>query len=314
MAAPPRVSIITATYNRSRALSCAIRSVRAQTDSNWEHVIVGDACTDDTAAIVAGFDDRRIRFENLPTNAGEQSVPNNYGVAQARGRYLAFLNHDDLWLPDHLARLLGSLEASSADIVFPYIALVLPKEGPILADVSRSGRYEPHVAIPASAWVLRAAVAERVGPWKSFRDCHQVPSQNWLYRAWQAGCRIELVPTVTIMIFPSGLRKGSYVGNQAEEQQLYMDRIEMSASFREDLLTEIAVTQALEGANALSTTAVGPYLVRAMRNAFRRAASFVGLPPAAAKMALRLRRPGWIIHDLRKTRGLHAIDSKGSDR
>ena len=305
----PRVSIVTATYNRSAALACAIRSLRAQSETDWEQLVIGDACTDDTAGVVAGFGDPRISFENLSSNAGEQSVPNNHGVARARGRYLAFLNHDDLWLPDHLAQLTTALEARGADLVFPYIALVLPDGRPVLADVSRSGRYEPHVAIPASAWVMRASLADEIGPWQSFRESHQVPSQRWLYRAFKAGCTIELVPVVTVMIFPSGLRRDSYLGNSAHEQQRYLEQIGSTSAFRERLLTDIAVSQALEGAATLSTTAVRPYLIRAARNAFRHAASVLGVPPTAAKMAMRFRSRGWVIHDLRKRRGLPALDS-----
>jgi hypothetical protein len=204
----------------------------------------------------------------------------------------------------------ASLEAGEADLVFPYVAVVAPQHGPVLGDVTRTGRYAPHVFIPASSWVMRSSLASELGPWKSFRECYQAPSQNWLYRASRAGYVVALVPVLTVMIFPSGLRKGSYAGNQADEQLRYVDRIETEANFREQLLTDIAATQALEGAGALSTTAVRPYLVRAGRNAFRHMASFVGVPPAAAKIAMKLHRRGWLIHDLRKTRGLPALDSE----
>jgi GT2 family glycosyltransferase len=60
--------------------------VRAQTRSDWELIVVGDACTDDTADVVATFPDPRIRFVNLPENVGEQSGPNNEGVRLGHGR------------------------------------------------------------------------------------------------------------------------------------------------------------------------------------------------------------------------------------
>ena len=101
----PRVSVVTATYNRSHILRHSIASVIAQRLTDWELIVVGDACTDDTADVVASFDDPRIRYHALAANVGEQSGPNNEGVALARGEMIAFLNHDDLWLPDHLALL-----------------------------------------------------------------------------------------------------------------------------------------------------------------------------------------------------------------
>jgi hypothetical protein len=120
------------------------------------------------------------------------------------------------------------------------------------------------------------------------------------------------VPVLTLMVFPSGFRPNSYIGNVAGEQQRFVEEIESVPDFRERLLTDIAVNQALEGAGALSATAVGPYFVRASRNAFRRATSFFGIPPMAARMMLRLRPRGWHIDELRETRGLPPVDTKRS--
>ena len=93
----PTVSVVVATYNRANVLRFSIEAALRSSASDWEMIVVGDACTDHTADVVASFDDPRISFVNLPVNAGEQSIPNNEGVRRARGRYVAFLNHDDLW-------------------------------------------------------------------------------------------------------------------------------------------------------------------------------------------------------------------------
>src|SRR5262249_37890681 len=61
----PRVSILTATYNRSNVLRLVGETVRRQTVSEWEWIVVGDACTDNTADVVTSFGDPRIRFVNL---------------------------------------------------------------------------------------------------------------------------------------------------------------------------------------------------------------------------------------------------------
>src|SRR5579862_4006212 len=122
----PTVSIVVATYNRSNVLALAIESARAQTVEDWEMVVVGDACTDDTAEVVHSFKDTRIRFVNLSENWGEQSRPNNEGEARSQGRYVSFLNHDDLWFPDHLERTLAALEAGDAGMVFSVVGLVEP--------------------------------------------------------------------------------------------------------------------------------------------------------------------------------------------
>src|SRR5436190_14713221 len=117
--AGPAISVIIATYNRSGALVCAIESVLRQTFTDWELIIVGDGCTDDTAEIVARYveADPRVRFVNLARNWGEQSAPNNVGRRLARAPLIAYLSHDDLWLPHHLKACSEALAATRADLV-----------------------------------------------------------------------------------------------------------------------------------------------------------------------------------------------------
>ncbi|HET9886333.1 MAG TPA: glycosyltransferase family 2 protein [bacterium] len=100
---PPVVSIITPAHNSERFLSETIRSVLAQTFSNWEMIIVDDVSTDSTPDLARGFaeEDSRIRVVRLPSSAGAGGA-RNAGMDAARGRYLAFLDSDDLWLPQKL--------------------------------------------------------------------------------------------------------------------------------------------------------------------------------------------------------------------
>ena len=73
----------------------------------FELLIVGDHCTDDTAELVAPFLSERVRWLNLPARTGNQSGPNTAGIAAARGRYVAYCGHDDIWAPGHVSALLG---------------------------------------------------------------------------------------------------------------------------------------------------------------------------------------------------------------
>src|SRR3954470_16607752 len=115
----PAISVIIATYNRSRALACAIESVLRQTFTDWELLVVGDGCTDDTVETVAEYmrRDVRVRFINLERNWGEQSGPNNVGRTLARAPLIAYLSHDDLWLPHHLKACSEVLAVTRADLV-----------------------------------------------------------------------------------------------------------------------------------------------------------------------------------------------------
>src|SRR3954453_5561675 len=101
----PRVTIITATYNYSSVLRYAIKSALEQTFQDFEHWIIGDGCTDDSDEVVRSFNDPRLHWHNLPENVGSQFAPNNKGLELARGEYIAYLGHDDIWHPSHLAKL-----------------------------------------------------------------------------------------------------------------------------------------------------------------------------------------------------------------
>ncbi|MEL7342884.1 MAG: glycosyltransferase family A protein, partial [Bacteroidota bacterium] len=103
MSTSPLVSVIIPTYNYSSVLRCAIESVLLQTMTDFELWVIGDGCTDNSEQVVSDFKDPRIFWHNLPQNTGDQSTPNNWALDHARGDYIAYLGHDDLWLPNHLA-------------------------------------------------------------------------------------------------------------------------------------------------------------------------------------------------------------------
>lgn len=104
-------SIIIPTHNRARLLPRAIDSVLAQTDDDWELIVVDDGSTDNTKAVVSKYTDARIRYV-YQTNR-ELNGARNTGVRHAQGQYTGFLDDDDELLPDHLARLKYSIEKTN---------------------------------------------------------------------------------------------------------------------------------------------------------------------------------------------------------
>jgi glycosyltransferase involved in cell wall biosynthesis len=292
-----------ATYNRSRVLQHSIASVIDQRFTGWELIVVDDASTDDTATVVAGFGDSRIRYHRLPVNVGEQSGPNNAGVGVARGELIAFLNHDDLWFSDHLDTLVSAIDRTEADLVFSLTAMVIPGHRHVLAAFTPSGRYEPRTFVPASAWVFRRSLSDHAGPWRSHRECYQAPSQDWLYRASRGGADARLVEALTVLALPSGYRPGSYASADDSENAGYR-RAMSDPCFRERILTEIVLGQAAGDSYALSRTAVISYIARGTRNAAAAALSAAGLAPAALRLFLTSRRRGHLIDGLRQIRGL----------
>lgn len=98
------VSIIMPSYNTANYISDSIHSVLNQTYNNWELIIVDDCSTDGTDEIVASFlSDPRIKYFKNETNSGA-AVTRNRALREAKGKWIAFLDSDDLWMPDKLKK------------------------------------------------------------------------------------------------------------------------------------------------------------------------------------------------------------------
>lgn len=107
----PAVSVIIPTYNRMESLAKAINSVLAQTFTDFELLICDDGSTDNTAGLVAGIHDPRIRWLAGP-HSGKPAIPRNRGMQRSRGTWIALLDSDDEWHPDKLEKQLNMLAAS----------------------------------------------------------------------------------------------------------------------------------------------------------------------------------------------------------
>jgi len=113
----PTISAIIPTYQRAGLVGRAIDSALSQSAAPLEVIVVDDGSTDDTAARLAEYGDRIVRLRQ--DNAGGAAA-RNLGVHHARGEWVAFCDSDDLWLPDHLARIGAAIEATgaAADVYF----------------------------------------------------------------------------------------------------------------------------------------------------------------------------------------------------
>ncbi len=107
------VSIITPSYNTARYIAETINSVLRQTYSNWEMIIVDDCSTDNTDEIVKPYlSDKRIRYLKNEKNSGA-AVSRNKALREARGKWVAFLDSDDLWFPNKLEKQIHFMESNS---------------------------------------------------------------------------------------------------------------------------------------------------------------------------------------------------------
>jgi len=301
----PRLSIITATFDRSDVLGCAIECVLYQTFSDWEYIIVGDACTDDTAAVVASYDDPRIRFVNRETNFGEQSAPNNNGFALSSGEFIAYLNHDDLWFPDHLATLLTYIEETQADLVYS-LPFSIDRNGlSFMGRTNQELRYDPTHFLVASLWLARRSLIEAMGGWRSAREIHAVsPSQDLLTRAWQHGKDLRCCPRITALFLPSGGRPSSHNERDNRQHVALLAKLR-EPGFREELLTAHAV-QASNVIEDLRLENAG--IKRRFNDKVDRLLARLHIRPDALRNRLARRRKGYWVDYIRGVRGLPPLD------
>jgi hypothetical protein len=210
----PLVSIPIPTYHSPDTLcDRALASVLAQTHRNWEAIVVGDHCTDDTEERVQAIGDPRIRFCNLPARENDPadpwerwavkgSVPRSKGIELARGRWIAPLSHDDAWDPGHLETLLVAARERRAEVAYSrmrvrYVGGPSCQPSSIGAWPPKLGQFGWQSAIFNGAlrflrYDRTCALASEPNDW------------NLARRAWEAGVRFHHLDreTATLYVYP----------------------------------------------------------------------------------------------------------------
>jgi glycosyltransferase involved in cell wall biosynthesis len=222
----PQVTVIIATYNRSRLLGCALASLLGQTHSDFEAWIVGDACTDESAQVVASFGDTRLHWTNLAARVGHQSGPNNEGLRRAAAPLVAYLGHDDLWFPWHLQTLTEVVAREGADFAYGGVVFVGP-EGPREAYGDTKVTAQVSVA-PPSGWLHRRAIADRCGPWREPSEEVTGIDVGFQARAFLAGFRFAGSRNMSVLKFPSPWWQ-TYARETDLPQETYLARLRTDA-------------------------------------------------------------------------------------
>lgn len=148
MSAAPVVSVIMAAYNGADLLPATLATLQKQTFADFEVIVVDDCSTDQTREVLRAWPDPRVRMIALARNGGPVRARNR-AFAEARGRYIAALDQDDLCLPDRFARQVAYLDANPQTVLLASATEVL--EGARLLP-------SPHVAHTTPAllrWLLR---------------------------------------------------------------------------------------------------------------------------------------------------------------
>jgi hypothetical protein len=231
----PRVSVVIATYQWSAALRCALRSVRHQSLQDFEVLVIGDGCTDESEAVVHSFGDARLRWDNLPANTGSQSTPNNRGFELSRGRYIAYLGHDDIWYPTHLQSLVDTAEARQADLAYAVSMVYGPAESGMRFVMGLLGEdgYTEQDFLPPSSFLLRRELLERIGPWRQPGELSVPIDYELLRRALRAGAVFAGTDELTTFKFNAAFRRDVYRHKETTDQEAMLARIETGVDFRQ---------------------------------------------------------------------------------
>ncbi len=222
------MSVVTATYNWSSVLRYAVQSVLSQTYTDFELLVVGDGCTDDSAEVVASFGDERVRWHNLAENSGHQSTPNNVGLEMARGEYVAYLGHDDVWHPSHLAGLVDQLRKTQSDFAHSLGVMIGPEgsNARILTGLWPEGEYTRGLSVPPSTVMHSTAFGRAIGGWRDYRTISTYPDIDLLVRAFDEGARFTRIERLTAFKFNSSWRENCYREKPCHEQAEYLRRIQ----------------------------------------------------------------------------------------
>lgn len=240
----PRVTVIIPTWNWSSVLPFSIGSVLAQTFTDFELLVIGDGCTDDSEQVVAAIADPRVRWINI-ARAGHQSGPNNEGLRQARGEIIAYLGHDDLWLPHHLALHVAAIDAG-ADFSCSLVAFVGPDDAYVecpLPDPKRGSFMVP------TGICHRASMTRAVGGWTDFRELAISPEADLMLRAFRAQLRYAPLERLTAVKFPAAIRRNVYRTRPCHEQAAWFARIRTEPDLEAMILGRIVVHPAHHAQN-----------------------------------------------------------------
>ena len=207
-----RIGIVMSTFNRPTALRAALLSVQGQTTADWRALVVGDCCTSQTEDVVRALADPRISYLNLPQRQGEQALPNTIGAALLDEPLIAFLNHDDLWLPDHLELGERALASSGSDLFLGSAAFAHHCAGspdgnrPIFSEVNpptrtlRDAFSKPFWLFePISAWLLRREAWTQVGGFRRSSESYRLPLIDWLLRLAYLGGSVCSDESVSVL-------------------------------------------------------------------------------------------------------------------
>lgn len=129
----PEVSVITPVYNAENFLSETIESVLSQTYKSFEYLLIDDCSTDNSASLIKEYaeSDSRIKYIKLSENSGA-AVARNTGLENAEGRYIAFIDSDDMWYPEKLEKQLKFMKENKKAFTYTKYERITEENGEVI--------------------------------------------------------------------------------------------------------------------------------------------------------------------------------------
>lgn len=193
MVSKPLVSVIIPVYNGEQYLAEAIESVFAQDYRHIEVIVVDDGSIDNTADIARSYREVRYIYQ---INQGHGKAK-NVGIAATRGEFIAFLDADDLWLPNKLSHQVDYLlNHSHIEYTLCKMRMFLEPGTNLPAGLNKDHLLEETLAYIPSALLVRKTVIEKIGVFDStYRHSND---SDWFFRANDAGIPMTVLPEVLL--------------------------------------------------------------------------------------------------------------------
>ena len=233
----PNISVIIPTYNRANLIRNTIQGVIDQTYTDWELLIVDDGSTDNTRDIVNQFmsKDSRIKYFYEEASGGP-SAPRNLGINNALGKYVAFLDSDDLWFPTKLKKQLDIFEKSNnpkLGIVACYLYVKDYKTGEIISkhdkyyrgDVIKELMNFDFNVFTSSCIMTKLSILKEVGPFDTDLNLSE-DFDLWL-RISDSGYEFDYVPEYLFnyVKHDSNIFYSNNNVNKQKESLLFMNKV-----------------------------------------------------------------------------------------
>ncbi len=212
----PLVSVIIPAYNRRDSIGRAIDSVLAQTLTDFELIVVDDASTDDTVAVVAAYTDPRMRLIRRDAN-GRAAAARNTGIRAATGRYVAFLDSDDSWTPDKLEIQLAALASGPDEMRASCTGYFVVADGLTVTKIPTYNHYQKLFLgcdlSPGSTLVVRRDVYSEVG--LNDEAFYRYEDWDWVLR-YTRRFTMGVVPEPLATVYRGGFPTGASMAPAAE--------------------------------------------------------------------------------------------------